>query len=290
MADDDTTPDRALDRSTWPQPRPRGRRRGRRGRGCAGAPAHAALPRGTRIPPLPAAAARAAGRMARGAAARGASASLKQLLEQPADARENAASLQPAGAIGRRVGTGCRGRRVCRPGVRRSGTRGGRSCRCPRRATQRTANPLAAAAAITRARRPLARDAASATYICVRARPRRARVPAEIARPPARVHPPHQRGRARGGRAPGVVRSSAPVATSQTSHRGRSAASRGASSTSAPTPGRVVLRAGRGRHGVRMGHHDPEAVAGLRSTPITLRDRRGPAPGAVAGLRPPPRS
>ena len=88
--------------------RARGRRRGRRGRGRARLAARAALPRGAGLPPLaPAAAGRA-----RDLAARALRSGLKQLLDQPAHAREG-----PVLQVARDVGRGVAARVVATPSL-----------------------------------------------------------------------------------------------------------------------------------------------------------------------------
>jgi hypothetical protein len=78
------------------------------------------------------------------------------------------------------------------------------------------------------------------------------------------------------------LRSSAPVATSQTSQRGATAASRGASSTSAPRP--EALSSAPGVPGIESACaiRITRQSAGVSRIPITLRER--PLPGTVKRL------
>ena len=75
------------------------------------------------------------------------------------------------------------------------------------------------------------------------------------------------------------MRSSAPVATSQTSQRGASAATRGASATSVPTPDALSSAPGDGGTVSACAIRIVRQLPGRESTPITLRER--PLPGTV---------
>ena len=81
------------------------------------------------------------------------------------------------------------------------------------------------------------------------------------------------------------TRSSAPVATSQTSHAGFASRSRPASSATTPTPRGVVV--GSGASGVESACAITirRQRAGVSKTPITLRERPFPGPGSAG---PPP--
>ena len=189
---------------------------------------------------------------------------------------------QATGAIRRGVADRVvRARRACRPSARRARTRGGRSCRCPRRRPSARSRPLPRAASSTR--RSKRRRAG-------RAQPHRAPAPdlvererpAQVARPPARADPPHQRARAEMVRPAGVDPLLRAGGDEPDVAAGRERGEPRRERDQRADAGRVVLRAGRGRDGVGVRHQDPEAV---RAAARARRSRcaSGPCPVRRSG-------
>ena len=183
-----------------------------------------------------------------------------------------------------------RRRRASRRARRRARARGGRSC--PRRRGRAPSARCRRRRRGSAARRPLVGPVAVECRSNLRAASDLVEREGEldVVEPAGRLQPVHERGRPEMVAAcPVYGRSSAPVATSHTSHAGvRLGGEARASATSVADPGRVVVRAGRGRDAVGVRHRDHQAVARRVPDPdhVARRPLAGHAEPLIADAQP----
>ena len=171
---------------------------------------------------------------------------------------------QPRGAVAGGVAAGlARGAHAQLGGrhPRAAGTRGGRSCRCPRRAP----SPPACRSHAPRGRsRPPPRGAAptpaSAARSSCRGPPRRGRAPTAAAAAGRGAHPARQRQRAEVVRRPGVDTLLGAGGHQPHVAAGRARCQPARQGAHHAHPRGVVVGARAGRGGVGVGHHDPQAA------------------------------